>query len=167
MSEHVFVIYRNGAIEDHYSAVVQVALSEEGAQKWIDETVALYKKKAAAQKVGRAALEAWQAENPNPFTEEPPPQPKKWPNGVGKKDPRYPELRARRDAEKKALREWGERKLAADVAYDDRCQAVFTEAIKDFGFTDEEARDVRRAFLWNLAEIDDEYYFEKWKPVDA
>lgn len=124
----VHVIIRHEAIEDHYSAPCAVALTAEAAQTWIDNTVATSLRLQTAHDIGREAVTAWEAANPDPFTEPMPPR-TKWPNGVGKKDPRYPEYRALRDSEEAAQAAWSDRREAAATARHLLTDNVFQQAV--------------------------------------
>jgi hypothetical protein len=165
MPRTVYVIHRNEAIEDHYAAACEVALTPEGAQRWIRERVARSKLLTAAKEAGNAAVAAWSAKNPNPFTEPAPPQPKRWPGGIGKKDPRYPAFRAQRDAEKALFNAWCARKSAADAAYLERTDAVFAEAVAPFNLSEEDA-GVVRGWLAGLPVSESDYFVEQWTTVD-
>lgn len=163
MPDTVHVIHRKGAIEDHYDAPCAVAKTAEGARTWIRDLAARNARLHAAKKVGDEAEAAWSAQNPDPFTEPPPPRPKKWPGGIGKNDPRYPALRAQRDAENAAWQQWGERKGKADAEYRLRTEAVYREAVLAAGFSEE---DVEASSRWLDRVTEDDYYVEEWTTVD-
>lgn len=161
----IHVIYRRNSIEDHYDAPCAVALTPEGAQTWITNTVARANRVRTAGEVCRAAVKAWAEENPNPFTEPPPPALTKWPNGVGKKDPRYSAYRSQRDAELRVIDAWALRKREVEAEYHARESAVYLGAAVAGGYTEEEARDSRGL---TFAEDTDEgaFFVEAWETVD-
>lgn len=161
----VHVVVRKNCIEDHYDYPCAVALTPEGATAWVARVVASANRVREANTAGNAAVDAWKAENPDPFSEPEPPRPPRWPSGLSTKDPRHPELRAERDRMNAAIQQWRARKDASDAARKVLTDAVFAAAVDPLGLTPRE-REKSRHHSYGAPTSEDDFRVEEWPTAE-